>query len=160
MTRLILWAYSLLAWVFWLGTDSIDIVSQNIPIAPTRTGTPDSPTAALLGQQRSSLVPAQRAYRRSPVIPLSRNFLFDRFSLDRCDPLAELCSLPFDELELLLAVPSLVILCSFVDVVLTILQHSIDQSSEPMSHRSDGFRGAELTTQAAVLRAEVGLASQ
>src|SRR5262249_40222221 len=27
MTRLILWAYSLLAWVFWLGTDSIDIVA-------------------------------------------------------------------------------------------------------------------------------------
>src|ERR1700693_3589491 len=98
MTRLILWAYSLLAWVFWLGTDSIDIVSQNTPIAPMRsasksltaisrhasnqddartiartailfvnilslswnvvtcTRTPDSPTATLLGQQRSSLV--------------------------------------------------------------------------------------------------------
>src|SRR5580704_1053423 len=37
MTRLILWAYSLLAWVFWLGTDSIDMVSQNTPIAPMRS---------------------------------------------------------------------------------------------------------------------------
>src|SRR5580698_7542322 len=31
MTRLILWAYSLLEWVFWIGTDSIDIVLQNTP---------------------------------------------------------------------------------------------------------------------------------
>src|SRR5215472_9721366 len=36
MTRLILWAYSRWAWMFWLGTDSIDIcVLENIPIGPT-----------------------------------------------------------------------------------------------------------------------------
>jgi hypothetical protein len=65
-----------------------------------------------------------------------------------------------DELDLLLAVSSLVILCTFVDVLLTILQHSIDQSGKPMSHSGDGFWGAELAAQAAVLRAEVGLTSQ
>jgi hypothetical protein len=53
-----------------------------------------------------------------------------------------------------------VIFYTFVNVLLTILQHSIDQSSEPMSHRRDGFRGAELAAQATVLRAEVRLASQ
>jgi hypothetical protein len=41
-------------------------------------------------------------------------------------------SLPSDELDLLLAVSSLVIFCTFVDVLLTTLQHSIDQPSEPM----------------------------
>jgi len=67
-------------------------------------------------------------------------------------------SLFSDELDLLLAVSSVVILCTFVDVLLTILQHSIDQSSEPMRHRRDGFRGAKPAAQAAVLRPEVGLA--
>ena len=47
-----------------------------------------------------------------------------------------------------------------VDVLLTIFQHSIDQSGQPVSHGGDGFRGAELAAQASVLRAEVGLASQ
>ena len=37
----------------------------------------------------------------------------------------------------------LVILRAFVDVLLTILEHSIDQSGEPVSDGSDGFRGAE-----------------
>ena len=69
-------------------------------------------------------------------------------------------SLSSDELDLLSVVSSLVIFCTFVDVLLTILQHSIDQPSKPMSHRGYGSRGAELAAQAAVLRAEVGLASQ
>jgi hypothetical protein len=63
-----------------------------------------------------------------------------------------LCSFLSEKLDLLLAVPSLVILCTFVDVLLTILQNSIDQSSEPMSDSGDGFWGAEPATQAAVLR--------
>src|SRR5580692_5737941 len=48
MTRLILCAYSLLAWVFWLGTDSIDIVSQNTPIAPMRSA---SKSLTAIGRQ-------------------------------------------------------------------------------------------------------------
>jgi hypothetical protein len=77
-----------------------------------------------------------------------------------CDLKAELGSFLSDELDLLLAVSLLVILCTFVDVLLTILEHTIDQSGEPMSHSSDGFWGAEPATQASVLRAEVGLAFQ
>ena len=34
MTRLILWAYSLLAWVFWLGTDSIGHCVAEYPNCP------------------------------------------------------------------------------------------------------------------------------
>ena len=65
-----------------------------------------------------------------------------------------------DELDLLLAVPLLIVFRASVDVLLTIFQHSIDQSGQPVSHGGDGFRGAELAAQASVLRAEVGLASQ
>lgn len=46
---------------------------------------------------------------------------------------AELGGFLSDELDLLLAVPLLVVFATFVDVV-TILQHSIDQPGEPMSH--------------------------
>jgi len=55
----------------------------------------------------------------------------------------------------MLAISLLVVLRTFVDVLLTILQHPIDQSTEPMSHGGDGFRGAELAAQSAVLGAEV-----
>lgn len=68
-------------------------------------------------------------------------------------------SLPSDELDLLLAVSSLVILCTFVDVLLTVLQHSVNESGDSVGHGSDGFRGTELAAQPAVLRAEVGLAT-
>ena len=44
-----------------------------------------------------------------------------------------------EELDLLLAVPWFVILCTFVEVLLTILEHAIDQPGEPMSHSGDGF---------------------
>ena len=41
---------------------------------------------------------------------------------------AELSCFLSDELDLLLAVSSLVVFCAFVDVLLAILEHSIDQS--------------------------------
>jgi hypothetical protein len=63
-----------------------------------------------------------------------------------CDLQAELGSLPSDELDLLLAVSSPVIFCTFAEVLLTMLQHSIDQSREPMSHGGDGFRGRDRIT--------------
>ena len=53
----------------------------------------------------------------------------------------------------------LVVLSPFVDVLLTVLQHSIDQSGEAVSHGGDGLRGTELGAQTAVLRAEVGAAA-
>ena len=61
-----------------------------------------------------------------------------------------------EELDLLLAVSSLVVFCAFVYVVLTILEHAIDQAGQAMGHRSDGFRGTELAAQSSVLRTEVG----
>lgn len=60
----------------------------------------------------------------------------------------------------MLAVSLLVVFRTFVDVMLTILQHSIDQSGDAMSHGGNGFRSAELAAQAAVLRAKVRLAFQ
>ena len=60
----------------------------------------------------------------------------------------------------MLAVSVFIVLSAFVDVLLTVLQHSIDQSGEPVCHGGDGFRGTELAAQASVLRAEVSLASQ
>jgi len=60
----------------------------------------------------------------------------------------------------MLTISLLVILCPFVDVLLTRLQHPIDQSGGPISHRGDRFEGAEFAAQASVLRAELGLTSQ
>jgi hypothetical protein len=73
---------------------------------------------------------------------------------------AELGGLLPEELDLVLAISSLVVFRTFVDVLLAVLQHSIDQSCKPMSHGGDGFWGAEFATQASVLRTEVRLASQ
>ena len=55
-----------------------------------------------------------------------------------------------------MAISVLVVLSAFVNVVLTILQHSIDQSSEAVSHRRNGFWSSELGAQPSVLRSEVG----
>jgi hypothetical protein len=68
--------------------------------------------------------------------------------------------LPPQELDLLLAVSLLVVLRTFVNVLLTILPFSMDQSGGPVSHGRDGFRGTELAAQALVLRAEIRLAPQ
>ena len=66
--------------------------------------------------------------------------------MDCCDLQAELGCFLSEELDLLLAVSSLVVFGAFVDVLLAILEHSIDQSGQTVSHRSDGFRGTELAT--------------
>ena len=63
-----------------------------------------------------------------------------------CDLEAEFGCFLCEKLDLLLAVSSLVVLRTFVDVVLAIFEHSIDQSGQTVSHRSDGFRGTELAT--------------
>ena len=44
--------------------------------------------------------------------------------------------------------------------VLAPLQHAIDEASELVSHRGDGFRRAEFAAEAAILGDEVALASQ
>jgi hypothetical protein len=63
-----------------------------------------------------------------------------------------------DKLDLLLAVSSVVAFRAFIDVLLTVLQHSVDQSGQAMSHGGDGFGSTELGAQASVLRAQVCLA--
>ena len=59
-----------------------------------------------------------------------------------------------------MAVSSFVVFRTLVDVVLTVLQHAIDESGQAMSHGSDGFGSTELAAKASVLRPEIGLAFQ
>ena len=73
---------------------------------------------------------------------------------------AEFSGLLPEELDLLLAVSLLIVFRTFVDVVLTVLEHAIDQSGEPMGHSGDGFRGAKPAAQASVLSPEVRLTFQ
>lgn len=64
-----------------------------------------------------------------------------------------------EELDLLLAVSLFIVFGTFVDVLLAILQHAIDQSSQPMSHGGNSFGSTEPAAQSSILRTEVGLAS-
>ena len=41
------------------------------------------------------------------------------------------------------AISVLVVFSAFVNVVVTILKHSIDESGESVGHCGDGFRGTE-----------------
>jgi hypothetical protein len=84
----------------------------------------------------------------------------DSLGTSWCDLQTEFgCLLP-EELYLSLPVPSFVVLRTFVDVLLTILEHSIDQSGKAMCHGGNGFGSAESAAQASVLRTEVCLAFQ
>ena len=65
--------------------------------------------------------------------------------------------LPY-KIDLLLSAPLLVVLCTFINVTLAILQHSIHKSREAVRHGSYGFGGAELSSQSAVLSAKISLA--
>jgi hypothetical protein len=51
-----------------------------------------------------------------------------------------------------------VVLRTLVDVLLTVLQHSVDQPGEPVSDGGDSFRGTELAAQASAMCAEIRLA--
>ncbi len=64
-----------------------------------------------------------------------------------------------EQLKLLFAKFLLIELSALVDVLLTVLQHAVDQSGEPMSHGRDRLRRSQFGSQAAVLRAQVTLAS-
>jgi hypothetical protein len=48
---------------------------------------------------------------------------------------------------LLLAVSSFVVFRTLIDVLLTILQHAMDQSGQAMSHGGDGSGSAEFAAQ-------------
>jgi len=72
--------------------------------------------------------------RPSELARLSRNFFVGSSRMGGCDLQAELGCFLSEELDLLLAVSWLVVFGAFVDVLLPILEHSIDQSGEAMSH--------------------------
>jgi hypothetical protein len=81
-------------------------------------------------------------------IPASAEVFFLDFSspetssrLCQCDLEAKFGCFFSEELDLLSAISVLVVVGAFVNVSLTVLQHSIDQSGEPVSHRRNGFRG-------------------
>src|SRR5260221_14281131 len=74
-----------------------------------------------------------------------------------CDLQAELGGLLSDELDLLLAVSLLVVFRPFVDVLLTILQHAIDQSGEAVRHGGDGFWGTPACSPTGGLPARIRL---
>jgi hypothetical protein len=57
-------------------------------------------------------------------------------------------------MELLVSIPLLVVVCSFVDISLTVLQHPIDESGEPMGHGRYGLRGSKFGAQTTVLGAQ------
>jgi hypothetical protein len=65
-----------------------------------------------------------------------------------------------EELDLLLAVFSFVVFRTLVGVLLTILEHAIDQSGQPMSHGGDGLGSTKLAAQVSVLCPEVRLPFQ
>src|SRR4051812_42127616 len=62
--------------------------------------------------------------------------------------------LPY-KIDLLLSAPLLAVFCTFVDVTLAILQHSIHKPCEAVRHGSDGFGGAELGSQPTILSAKI-----
>jgi len=63
-----------------------------------------------------------------------------------CDLEAEFGCFLCEKLDLLLSVSSFVVFRALVDVVLTLLEHAIDQAGQTVGHGSDGFRGTELAT--------------
>jgi len=93
------------------------------------------------------------------IVSSETSWLIDS-GLGWCDPEAELGCLLSEELYLLLAVSLLVVLGAFVDVLLTVLQRAIDQSGEPVGHRRNGFGGAELGAESAVLGSQVAAAAE
>ena len=96
---------------------------------------------------------------RKNGVRLSRNFLIDDSGRGWGELQAESSRLLSEELDLLLAVSLFIIFSTFVDVLLAIFQHAIDQSSQAMSHGGNSFGSTESAAQSSILRTEVGLAS-
>ena len=72
---------------------------------------------------------------------------------------SELSSLLGYEGDLLLSAPLLVVIRAFINILLAVLQHSVDKSCEAVSHSSNGFGSAELGAQSTVLSSEISLTS-
>ena len=61
--------------------------------------------------------------------------------------------------DLLLAIPRFVVFVSFIDVLLTVFDEPVEQTSKLAGHGRDRFGSAQTGAQAAVLRAQVALAA-
>ena len=96
-------------------------------------------------------------YSNSSQQPLSRNPL-ERSSVGFDDLQTQFRGSFPEQLHLLFAVALLVVLQTLIDVLVPPLQHAIDEASELVSHRGDGFRRAEFAAETAVLGTEVTLA--
>src|SRR5215831_16997820 len=96
------------------------------------------------------------------MLSLSRN-RFERARSSRIgfdDLQPELGRSFLEQLDLLFAVAILVVLQTLVDVLVSPLEHAIDEAGEFMCHGRDRFRRTESAAQAAVLCAEVALAAE
>src|SRR3982750_3560361 len=82
-----------------------------------------------------------------------------RSELSKRDLESELSSLLGYEGDLLLSAPLLVVVRTFIDILLAILQHSIDESCEAVSHGSNGLPGAQFGSQSTVLSPEISFTS-
>src|SRR6267142_5613284 len=71
--------------------------------------------------------------------------------LDFDDMEAELGGGLLEQFDLLAAVPVLIILHSFVDVILSVLQHPVHYARKLVGHRGDRLRRSEPSSQATVL---------
>jgi hypothetical protein len=79
--------------------------------------------------------------------------------LSKRDLESELSSLLPHEFDLLLPALLLVVVRTFINILLAILQHSIDESCEAVSHGSNSLWSAQFGSQSTVLSAEISLAS-
>src|ERR1700674_1664381 len=71
---------------------------------------------------------------------------------------SQLCSFPFEMVDLSLAVLGLVELGSLVHVLHAVAQHTVDQSGQLGRHGLNRHRGAKLGSQSAELRSDIGAA--
>ena len=72
---------------------------------------------------------------------------------------SELSSFLLYEVDLLLPALLLVVVCTFINIFLAILQDSIDEPCETVSHRGNGLWGTQFGSQSTVLSPEISLAS-
>src|SRR6266700_3668533 len=61
--------------------------------------------------------------------------------------------------DLLLAIPRFVVFVSFIDVLLTVFDEPVEQTSKLAGHGRDRFGSAQTGAQTAVLRAQVAFAA-
>src|SRR3954462_14942529 len=80
------------------------------------------------------------------------------FPLGRDELQLELLGLLGEPLDLLLAIPGLVVFHAFVHILFAVLEHPVDQSRELVRHRRDRLRRSEPGSQSPEVRSQGALA--